>query len=86
MYKQMQNGDSNQICKFPSVYMDGNPCHVKDLCPFPNMLSNTTMLSDNEMYVPATKDRDADSTDDESNQSSNSDENEDHDRDTSRSK
>lgn len=58
-------------------------CQVKDLRPFPHMVSNfvedeTSALSNDEMYITVTKDEEGHSTDAESNQSSNGDNNEGH--------
>lgn len=45
------------------VYVDGMLCHVKDHHPFPYIVSNfvedeTAMSSDDEMYIPVTKNED----------------------------
>lgn len=63
------------------VYVDGILCHLRDLCPFPHMVSSsredeTTKSGDNEIYIPVMKDEDIPSTDINSNQSSNGDNNE----------
>lgn len=63
------------------IYMDGMLCHVKALHSFPHMVSNsledkTATLSDDEMYIPVTKDENNHSTNVESNQSMDVDDNE----------
>lgn len=56
----MEDRDSDLICESQAFYVDGIPCHVRDLCSFHHMVSSsvedeTTMSSDDEMYIPVTK-------------------------------